>query len=711
MGLLFFLLPFLLSAGPLEKGFDALKVFNYFEAREYFTKSLKNHPAGGAYGLSIIFYRNDNPFHQVDSAYKYILLSERSFKTSDPKEKEDLQKLSVTLPAIDEQKQKIIQLAFERTKKENTVELFTRFIKGYAPSPLVKEAKKLRSKLAFENAKKANTLQAYKDFVSAYPDAEEINDARWLYDFSLFKAVTQPNKIENYEAFIKQYPKSQYKWQAEDSIYAYYTKHETAIEYHSFIKKNPLNHNVKKAWENIYVLAAPDGAASEIAAFAKSYPDFPDPTRLKNDALRSKINLYPILQDGKYGFIDSLGKIIIPCTYDWVDGFSAGTAVVMTDDQAGFINKEGKVILPLFYEEANPFYKGLAIVKMNGKYGLVHKTGRQVLPFEFEDISWNNKQDEIIVALKLGVYYFYSLSGKILFEGKFEKAGDFNSGKAYIIKDGKYGFIDSKGKPTIPAVYDWAENFSASSAAAPVIARVKQNDKFGLIDTSGKLLLPCEYTSIDEFSEGMAVIVKEKKFGFADESGKIVIPIKFDYSPEISAAKGFQNGMAKAEQNKKRGLIDRTGKFIVPCEFDDIRAYSHELCAVKKGKWGYIDKNKKQKISCQFDYAWDFAPSIPSGSGGLARVKIKGKTGFINTKGELIMLPAYDEATDLVNNISITTLLGKKGVLDASGKLIIPCEMDEITRVGTGVIKLEKNSKTAYYNLPLQKQVWAETGF
>jgi len=52
------------------------------------------------------------------------------------------------------------------------------------------------------------------------------------------------------------------------------------------------------------------------------------------------------------------------------------------------------------------------------------------------------------------------------------------------------------------------------------------------------------------------------------------------------------------------------------------------FCADKKGKWGFIDKNKKQKINFLFDYAWDF-------SVGLARVKTKGKTGFINKKGAI----------------------------------------------------------------------------
>jgi hypothetical protein len=92
-------------------------------------------------------------------------------------------------------------------------------------------------------------------------------------------------------------------------------------------------------------------------------------------------------------------------------------------------------------------------------------------------------------------------------------------------------------------------------------------------------------------------------------------------------------------------------------------------------------------------------------------VKIKGKTGFINPKGEQVVPATYDEAADFKNGISIVIFGEKKGVLDLSGKLIIPCEMDEIETAGNGMLKLEKNGKSAYFNLTFQKQIWMEAGF
>lgn len=708
---LFFILMLLscipVLAGPLEKGFEALKVFNYFEAKELFGRSMKNHPAGAAFGLSTIYYRNDNPFSNVDSAYKYIQLSEKHFKLSDPKEREALLKVSVTLESINELKEKITLLAFEKSKTENTVESFDWFIKNFTAPAYKKEALKLRNKLAFEIAKKTNTTQGFKDFISKYPEAENIKEARWLYDLTLFNSITNPNTLETYESFVKQFPKSPYRMQAEDSLYVFSTKNETIAEYRTFIKKYPSNHNVKKAWEMIYRLSTSGSDPSSYANFLFDFPDFPDKPRVKTDSELARTSLFLIQQEGKWGFMDSLGHVRIACQYDWADDFSEGTAAVILNDAAGYIGKSGTVTIPFVFDEANAFHGGFAIVKKNGKFGLLHKTGKQVLPLEFDDISYDEKSagEKILRTLKEGIYRFYDSKGGLLLDGKTslpadrpEKVGDFFSGRAYFIQADKYGFINKTGEKVIAAAYDWAENFHNG------LARVKLNEKSGLIDTIGKIVLPAEYDNIDNFSEDLALIAKDKKFGYINRKGETVIPIKYDYSSEISATNGFHNGLAKIELNKKRGLVDKTGKIIISCEYEDLRNFSEELCAVKKGKWGYIDKNKKQKINFQFEYAWDFA-------GGLARVKIKGKTGYINQRGEAVIPAIYEEATDFKNQVAIVILAGKKGAIDHTGKVIVPCEMDECTEAGKGMLKLEKNGKTAYYNLPLQKQVWSETGF
>ena len=75
------------KASKIEEAFEALKIYDYFKAKKLFYSQINQAcNSAAAYGLAVIYYRNDNPFHQLDSAAKYISLSGNYFKLNRPKE-------------------------------------------------------------------------------------------------------------------------------------------------------------------------------------------------------------------------------------------------------------------------------------------------------------------------------------------------------------------------------------------------------------------------------------------------------------------------------------------------------------------------------------------------------------------------------------------------------------------------------------------------
>lgn len=109
-------------AGRIERGFEALRIYNYFKAKQLFEKSLKKAPAGASYGLSIIYYRTDNPFSNIDSAYAFILRSEKSFATVKRREFKMLAGLGITGPAVHSMKDSVHQKAFDIYSRKNSIE-------------------------------------------------------------------------------------------------------------------------------------------------------------------------------------------------------------------------------------------------------------------------------------------------------------------------------------------------------------------------------------------------------------------------------------------------------------------------------------------------------------------------------------------------------------------------------------------------------------
>ena len=85
---------------------------------------------------------------------------------------------------------------------------------------------------------------------------------------------------------------------------------------------------------------------------------------------------------GKYGFIDTTGKEVVPPKYDRADSFSEGLALVKLNYQYGFIDTTGKEVVPPKYDYAENFSDGLALVTLNdnGKWGFIDTTGKEVVP-------------------------------------------------------------------------------------------------------------------------------------------------------------------------------------------------------------------------------------------------------------------------------------------------------------------------------------------
>ena len=74
-----------------------------------------------------------------------------------------------------------------------------------------------------------------------------------------------------------------------------------------------------------------------------------------------------IRQNGKTGFIDGCGRVVIEPIYDSALEFSEGLARVEKDKKYGYIDKSGKVVIDFYLDFAWFFYEGLAPVKL-GSY-------------------------------------------------------------------------------------------------------------------------------------------------------------------------------------------------------------------------------------------------------------------------------------------------------------------------------------------------------
>ena len=97
----------------------------------------------------------------------------------------------------------------------------------------------------------------------------------------------------------------------------------------------------------------------------------------------SQTELLVFSKNGKYGFVDHEGKVIIPIKYDYCSEFSDGLAKVELGGKKGFINYSGQEIIPIKFDDVSDFIDGLTKVSFHGKYGIMNLNGKVILPIKY----------------------------------------------------------------------------------------------------------------------------------------------------------------------------------------------------------------------------------------------------------------------------------------------------------------------------------------
>lgn len=122
------------------------------------------------------------------------------------------------------------------------------------------------------------------------------------------------------------------------------------------------------------------GGLAGIAATALSGTSAP---RDAGDGLLNDgAHLTPARIDGKYGYVDALGKIIIPPRFDGADTFSEGLALVLDRGRFGYIDPLGRFAIPAVFRHALPFRDGVAPVRDGSEWAFLDHRGN---PIAFRD--------------------------------------------------------------------------------------------------------------------------------------------------------------------------------------------------------------------------------------------------------------------------------------------------------------------------------------
>lgn len=146
----------------------------------------------------------------------------------------------------------------------------------------------------------------------------------------------------------------------------------------------------------------------------------PTPTTPKPPLQELEEDLALAISNGKFGFKNKTGKVVIPCTWNGAWGFQEGLARVKdSNGKWGFIDKTGKVIIPCTWFLAGNFSEGLAWVRdSNLDYGYIDKTGKVIIPCKWQN-AYSFVNGKAKVTSKVGLFkkaaeYTIDKTGKVI---------------------------------------------------------------------------------------------------------------------------------------------------------------------------------------------------------------------------------------------------------------------------------------------------------
>ena len=331
---------------------------------------------------------------------------------------------------------------------------------------------------------------------------------------------------------------------------------------------------------------------------------------------------------GKYGFVDSVGNVIVHPLYEKAWEYRDGVAWAMKDSLWGSLNQAGEMIVPHQYKHIWNFNpetyaqnRCLGVSKDMKYRGVVdYKTGEEILPCKYHQPYFFEVDD--------GEYFCY--------------VDDKNRPVFINKKTGKEQFKLAKG---VKFGYYMGNGYSK------VYKKRKKLDHYGIVDKYGNEILPCEYGDFDCLSgEPWIILVRFLNFSSRDLrlynlKLRAYVGSYYSYINRVFHTKSLVivSNDGYMWSSSSYGVLNYiTGEEIIPPsnEIRDIRLPNTDKDPIiakhyQADRYYLYDMEGKRYDAPQSEDELNYQC-------GYTSVKRNGKFGYANAKGELVLDCIFD---------------------------------------------------------------------
>lgn len=225
----------------------------------------------------------------------------------------------------------------------------------------------------------------------------------------------------------------------------------------------------------------------------------------------------------------------------WMPFSDGMAAVINKEGKYGYVNEEGKVVVEPKYANAMPFSKDLGVVTNDDNQVIgINKEGAEQfrLPQEYTSPTAVDKAGNFIAMSGSGKAVLFNSKGEKLAElgeadGNYIPASvllPFNGTYYFRDANGKIGLKDAKGAELVAATYDLLLPVPGSDKAF----QGKKDDLYGIIGLKGDTILAFNYDDEAALKDGLTIVKQGGNVMLVDNKGekKNKTTLQEFYSPQ-----------------------------------------------------------------------------------------------------------------------------------------------------------------------------------
>lgn len=387
----------------------------------------------------------------------------------------------------------------------------------------------------------------------------------------------------------------------------------------------------------------------------------------------------------KYFLFDSNNKILNPVSFDEI---TYGNNIVETRNDECTVSEHDDYIIKdnNYYGVFDKDAKLVIECKYSNISHITHTTDVSGWPIDGYEVVQNNKHGVISAAGQIIVPCQYDEIKVVPVEGERGAVGYFS------ILNNKYGYYTEKGEMILNCIYD--NIIPATEHNTEFI--VFKNGKCALLNDKNKLVTDFIYDEIfDEEDYSLFWYLEDRRstykvrqgnnIGIINDLGQILVECKYPFLRRLYTFTFDKKYRYEVGKNKSHGIIIEGGIVEVDPIFDRISDLGEEEYVVEKnGKKALMSWDKKMLT----DYIYDDFAIHGDRDHNLKGYSIKsnGLWGFLNEQYIVVIDclynsidPIFDEINkDKILAFKVSNSLGKFGVLDIQGSILVPLNYDDI---------------------------------